>query len=67
MRENPKTKVSTCDLPCFLICYQKTNMILWSIRIFWYRGSAEIKEHQYVRKKAYIIQKQQPKINSMIF
>ena len=46
--------------------YQKSNMILWSIRTFWYKGSAENKK-KHVRKKAYISQEQQPKIQSMIF
>ena len=29
------------DLSSF---YQKWNMILWSIRTFWYKGSSEIKK-----------------------
>ena len=41
-------------------------MILWSIRTFWYKGSAEDKEKRHVREKAYISQKQQPNTQSMI-
>ena len=66
MRENPKTQDSTCDLPCIFIFYQKSNMILWSIRTFWYKGSAAIKEKCHVRKNTYIYQKQQPKTQSVI-
>ena len=66
MRENPKTQESTCDLPWFFIFYQKSNMILWSIHTFWYKGSAEIKKKKHVREKRYISQKQQPKTQSMI-
>ena len=67
MRENPQTQDSTCVLPVFLQFYQKSNMILWSIRTFWYKGSAENKEKRHVREKRYISQKQQPKTQSMIF
>ena len=68
MRENPKTQDSTCVLPCvFTILPQKSNMILWSIRTFWYKGSAENKKKIHVREKRYISQKQQPKTQSMIF
>ena len=67
MRENPKTQDSTCDLPGFIFFYQKSNMILWSIRTFWYKGSAENKERMHVRQKAYISKKKQPKTKSMIF
>ena len=41
-------------------------MILWSIRTFWYKGSAENKKKIHVYKKAYISRKQQPKTKSMI-
>ena len=54
MRENPQTQDSTWDLPDFFIFYQKSNMILWSIRTFWYKGSAKNKKKIHVRKKAYI-------------
>ena len=57
MRENPKTQYATCDLQYIFIFDQKSNMILWSIRTFWYKGSAEIKEQMHVRKKAYMSQK----------
>ena len=67
MRENLQNQDSTCDLPCFLLLYQKSNMILWSIRTFWYKGSAENKRKRHVREKRYISQKQQPKTQSMIF
>ena len=42
-------------------------MILWSIRTFWYKGSAENKKKQHVREKKYISQKQQPKTKIVIF
>ena len=42
-------------------------MILWSIRTFWYKGSAENKKKSQVHEKAYISQKQQPEPKSMIF
>ena len=67
MRQNPKTKDSTCDLQYFSFFYQKSNMILWSIRTFWYKGSAENKGKTHVRKKGYTSQKQQPKTKSMIW
>ena len=66
MRENPKTQDSTCDLPCFIF-YQKSNIILWSIRTFWYKGSAENKKKNTCSRKRYISQKQQPKNQSMMF
>ena len=67
MRENPKTQDSTCGLPNFSLFYPKSNMILWSIRTFWYKGSAENKKKRHVREKRYISQKQQPKTQIMIF
>ena len=42
-------------------------MILWSIRTFWYKGSAENKEKIHVRIKGYMSQKQQPKTKSVFF
>ena len=42
-------------------------MILWSIRTFWYKGSAENNKKQHVRKKAYTSKKQQPNTQSIIF
>ena len=41
-------------------------MILWSIRTFWYKGSAEEKNKNMFAKK-YLSQKQQPKTESMNF
>ena len=50
-----KPKNQRFDL-CFTIVfsqfYQKSNMILWSIRTFWYKGSAENKKNKHVRKKS---------------
>ena len=46
--------------------YQKSKIILWSIRTFWYKGSAENKKKKHVREKRYISQKQQPKTQIMI-
>ena len=67
MREKPKTQDSTCDLPrVFSLFYKKSNMILWSIRTFWYKGSAEIQEQKQVHEKEHISQKQQPKTKSVI-
>ena len=64
----PKNQDSTCVLQClFSHLYQKSNMILWSIRTFWYKGSAENKKKRHVREKRYISQKQQPKNTSLIF
>ena len=58
MRENPKTQDSTGDLPCFShLFYQNSNMILWSIRTFWYKGSAEIKEKKQVHGKMVYLSK----------
>ena len=51
MRENPKTQASICDLPGFLIFYKKSNIILWSIRTFCYKGSAENNKTSQVRDK----------------
>ena len=42
-------------------------MILWSIRTFWYEGSAENKKKMNVHDKMYIFQKQQPESQSVIF
>ena len=60
MRENQKTQDSFV-VYILLFCiyfYQKSNMILWSIRTFWYKGSAENKEKKHMfAKKAYISQK----------
>ena len=67
MRENQKTQDSTCDLLVFCIFYQKSKMLLWSIRTFWYKGSAENKKKSQVRKKCYIFQKQQPKTQRLIW
>ena len=65
MRENQKTQGSICDLPKNVsFFYQKSNIILWSIRTFWYKGSAENKKEIHVREKMYIAQKQQPKTQS---
>ena len=63
--KNPKfDRCFTIFVYCF---YQKSNMILWSIRTFWYKGSAENKTKIHVREKRYISQKQQPKTQIMIF
>ena len=51
MRENPKTQDPSCDLPVFFIVYQKSNMILWSIRTFWYQSSAENKKTDMFAKR----------------
>ena len=67
MRENPRTQGSTRVLPGFVCFYQKSNMILGSIRTFWYKGSAKNNKKRHVREKRYISQKQQPKTQSMIF
>ena len=67
MRENPKAQDSTCDLQYLFICYQKSNIILWSIRTFWYKGSAENNKKRHVREKNYISKKQQPETKSVIF
>ena len=67
MRENPRTQDSTCVLPYVFTFYQKSKMILWSIRTFWYKGSAENTKKKHVRKKAYISQKQQPETQSVFF
>ena len=67
MTEKTQTQDSTCDLPNFYLLYQKSDMILWSIHTFWYKGSAENKEKRNVREKRYISQKQQPKIKSNLF
>ena len=71
MSENPKTQDSTCHLQCVSFFYQKSNMILWSIHTFWYKGLAENHKKEHVHTKAYISQKQQPKLGpkaqSMIF
>ena len=53
MRENKKTQDLTYDLPYFCF-YKKSNMILWPIRTFWYKGSAENKAKYQVRKNIYI-------------
>ena len=67
MRENPKTQDSTCGLPGFSFFTKKSSMILWSIRTFWYKGSAENQKKNTCSRKTYISQKQQPKTKSVIF
>ena len=67
MSENPQTQDSTSVLRCFSQFHPKSNMILWSIHTFWYKGSAENKKQIHVREKRYISQKQQPTNQSMIF
>ena len=67
MRENPTNPNSTCHFPLILCLYPKSNMILWSIRTFWYKGSAENNKNEHVCGNAYISQKQQPKTKIMIF
>ena len=68
MRENPKTQeIRPVCYHVFSQFYQKSNMILWSIRTFWYKGSAKNKKKKHVREKRYISQKQQPKTKIMIF
>ena len=58
MRETQKTQDLTGVLQYrFSPFYKKSNMILWSIRTFWYKGSAENKEKKDVRKKRYLSQK----------
>ena len=46
-----KPKIRLVFYHVFSHFYQKSNMILWSIRTFWYKGSAEIKEQMHVRKE----------------
>ena len=67
MRENPKTQIRRVFYNVFSQFYQKSNMILWSIRTFWYKGSAENNKKTDLREKRYISQKQQPKTQSMFF
>ena len=64
MRENPQTQDSTCDLLDFSHFYPKSNIILWSIHTFWYKGSAENKKK---KTKDLYFQKQQPKTQRQIF
>ena len=69
MRENPKTQDSTCDLPyLFFLCfYQKSNMILWSIRTFWYKGSAENKKKKHVHEKSMSLNEISLKLEVLFF
>ena len=64
--KTPKPKIRPVLYNVFSQFYQKSNMILWSIRTFWYKGSAENKKQRHVREKWYISQKQQPKTQHMI-
>ena len=36
----------------FSLVYEKVKMILWSIRTFWYKGSAKTMENDKFEKKA---------------
>ena len=67
MRENPQTQDPTCVLPCVFTNLPKVEYYPWSIRTFWYKGSAENKKKKHVREKRYISQKQQPKTQSVFF
>ena len=66
-RKPKNPRFDLCFTICFHIVYQQSNIILWSIRTFWYKGSAEIKKKIHVREKRYISQKQLPQTQSMIF
>ena len=44
----------------FSIFYEKMKMILWSIRTFWYKGSAENEEKMQVRTKAPFLKNNSP-------
>ena len=67
MRENPQTQDSTGDLPYCFILYQKSNMILWSIRTFWYKGSAENKNKQTCSHKKIYLSNTAAKTQSRMF
>ena len=61
-----KPKIRPVFYHVFSLYYQKSNIILWSIRTFWYKGSAENKKKQHVHGKRHISQKSQPKTKSTI-
>ena len=44
MRETPKPKIRLVIYHDLFNFYKKSNLILWSIRTFWYKGSAENKD-----------------------
>ena len=67
MEKTQKPKIRLVIYHEFSLVYQKSNMILWSIHTFWYKGSAENKNKNKVREKAYISQKQQLEPQSVIF
>ena len=50
-KEKPKTKILLVFYNGFHYVYQKMNMILWSIRTFWYKGSAKNDEKMTNSKK----------------
>ena len=50
MRENPQTQDSTGVLQYLSHFYQKSNIIIWSIRTLWYKGSAENKKKTHVHE-----------------
>ena len=49
--ETQKPKIWIVIYNYLSLFYPKSNMILWSIRTFWYKGSAENKEQINVRGK----------------
>ena len=62
-----KPKIRLVIYNVFSLFYQKSNMILWSIRTFWYKGSAENKKKKTYPRQNHISQKQLPKTKSVIF
>ena len=67
LREKGENQDSTIDWPFFLLFYQEVEMIPGSIRTFWYKGFASYKANLQVRKKGYISQKQQPRLEGWLW
>ena len=43
-----------------VVDYQKVKVILWSVRTFWYKGFAKIKEKWRVRKQGLFLKSNSP-------
>ena len=65
MRENHKLQDSNCGLQCVFL-NQKSNIILWPIHTFWYKGSAKNKDNSKVRENKVYQSKKQPETQSVI-
>ena len=63
--QNPR--LDLCVYHGFSLVRPKSNMILWSIRTFWYKGSAENKKQKLVRTKNIYLKNSSLKLKAWFF